>query len=493
MSVEPTSLELMQEIASRVPDVEIRDEQIEALDALRVSEEPGEDGRSLIVMAPGLGKTTVMAAHARRLLLRDPNERGIVLNDNNDILAQARDRFRQIVGPEFTYGLFNGDDRDYSELSVLFASFQVMRDWHPAFLRDEFGFGMVDESHHGSARTYRPTIDYFDFENLSGFTATPDRMDIHDIRDIFGPERYSVPLEEAIAKRKLASVDYHVIVDEIAEQRRLVDAAGDEYSFSDLDQYIFAPEREEEIVRIINEQAESLPEVRRLIFCRSKEHADRYATYFPDAAAFHSSLSRKVRREILERFKTNELKTVVAVDAMNEGIDIPDANQVALLRYTGSKRIFLQQLGRGLRRTPTKKRVQVLDFVGNSDHLLEVDRLWRNVAALSREQYAADYGTFEIGLNTIEFSDSARNVLHILREVSNRVYNPGQTVPEGSVRLTAIARHYHMSVAATKAVMGNLQIQPGVFPTQAGSEILYVSEAEADRIGRSLIKLFRGK
>ncbi len=486
-----SSIELLQEIQTRVPEIEIRDEQVQALDALQDSEEDGS-GRALIVMAPGLGKTTVMAAHARRRLLHDPSRRGIVLNDNNEILAQTHDRFQTIVGPEFSYGLFNGYGRDYSELSILFGSFQVMRNWHPAFLRDEFDFGTVDESHHGKAPTYQPVIDYFNFNHLSGFTATPDRMDIKDIRHIFGNERFSIPLEEAIAKRKLASVDYWLITDEVVDTGELMDEEGYVYSRSALDRTIFVPRRDGEITRIINEHAESLPRVKRLIFCSTIEQAERYATFFENAAPFHSGLPIKMRRQHLQHFKDNQLSTLTTVDAMNEGIDIPEATQIVFLRSTDSKRVFLQQLGRGLRKTPTKKRVQVLDFAGNCDHLLLVDRVWREIAAKGDTNIRED-GTemLEVATSSIHFNESSRRILPILRRISQRVYRPDQVVEEGSVRLSSLADSLNMTPAALKTIADSISVPLQTFPTHAGNKLPYLLPEDAERLTTAVQRIFR--
>lgn len=488
MSTEVSSLELMKEIAHRVPSVEVRDYQIEALDAIAANEEVGNQS-SLIVMAPGLGKTTVMAADTRRRLLANPEARGLFLNDNNDILNQAHERFLAIVGDEFEYGLFSGDGRDYDEVSVLFASFQVMREWHPAFLRDEFAFGIVDEGHHASADTYEPTLRYFDFDHLLGVTATPDRMDVKDIRDIFGQECYSMTLEEAIRKKLLAGVDYHIITDEVVEERRLVYDYGDTYPFKQLDRKIFVPKRDDEIARIIHEHAENLDQVRRIVFCSSIEDAANFAGCFQNGKAYHSGLSRDERRRLLDAFKQGSIDTICAVDAFNEGIDIPEANQVIFKRQTGSKRIYLQQLGRGLRKTKSKKRVQVLDFVGNAERLLMVDRVWRDAGA-NVDPDDEQLQTMDIEMSHVHFSDQAKRILPLLKRIASGVYLEGQTVPLGATRMTRLAGELDMTPAALKSIATYLKIKPELFPTKQGNDIQYISHEDAERIRRASQTLF---
>ncbi|MBP9738310.1 DEAD/DEAH box helicase [Candidatus Saccharibacteria bacterium] len=486
---ELSSLELMREINHRVPDVEIRDHQLEALDAIADNEKQGNHA-SLIVMAPGLGKTTVMAADTRRRLLKDPTARGLFLNDNNDILNQAHGRFQTIVGEEFDYGLFSGDGRNFDEVSVLFASFQVMREWHPAFVPDEFKFGAVDEGHHASADTYEPTLRYFDFDHLLGVTATPDRMDVKDIRDIFGTECYSMTLEEAIRQRLLANVDYHIITDEVVEDRRLIDDYGDEYPFSQLDRKIFVPKRDDEIARIIKEKSEKIKgKVKRIVFCSSIEDVINFSEYFENGAAYHSGLSRTERIRTLDSFKTEDgIDTICAVDAFNEGIDVPDANQIIFKRQTGSKRIYLQQLGRGLRRTPAKTRVQVLDFVGNAERLLMVDRVWRDAGVIESEEELLQ--TTEIDMSFIHFSEQAKRILPLLRSIAHGVYLEGQTVPLGATRLSRLANELDMTPAALRTVATYLKITPESFPTKKGNQILYFKHEDAERIRRASKTIF---
>ncbi len=490
-----TSLELMQEIKHRVPWVDIKDEQLEALDALDCDEKAGKPA-SLTVMAPGTGKTIVMAADLRRKLLSNPSSRAIFLNDNNDILGQARQTFEEIVGPEFSYGTFGGDGRDYDELSVLMVSFQVMRLWRDAFLPDEFAYGYVDEGHRGYATTYKPTIDYFNFAHLAGFTATPDRMDIKDIRDIFGEESYSLPLEKAIARRLLAAVDYYVYMDEIAETGLVIDIEGNEYSTGQLNKTIYVPKRDEEIADIIKYKGAELDDRKTIIFCRSVEHALRMAELFNDGVAWHSLMSRKMQKDVLAGFKANEFGTLVTIDKANEGIDIPNTTQVVFLRETGSKRIFLQELGRGLRKTKggyedgvkikPKQRVQALDFVGNHDRPMMVDRVWRDIAREVGAIRDDESEIFEVDVNRVHFDQTSLKLLPVLRKIASKVYSPGQAdVPFGSVRVSTLANELSMSRGAMKAVITDVDAYVGEFPTLKGQTVAYVSFEDAERIRRA--------
>jgi len=484
-----SSREIMEEIHHRVPDIEVRDEQIEALDKIYENEQAGNPA-SLISLPPGLGKTIILAADTRRRLLQNPTDRGLFLCDNNDIINQAHETFEQIVGQEFSYGLFSGDGRNYDELSMLFGSFQVMREWRQAFFQDEFGFGIVDESHHSKATTYEPTLDYFDFSHLLGATATPDRQDTRDIRDIFGNECYKLTLEEALARRLLAAVDYHIVTDEIVETGVVQDVEGYFYNLKDFNQSVFVPRRDDEIVRIAKRYAEKIKNPKTIGFCRSIEHATVMAEAFGDAAAYHSDLPRNQQRDILKRFRNGELKAIFTVSKFDEGVDIPEANQILFLRATGSKRVFLQQFGRGLRKTKTKKRVQVLDFVNNAERLLLVDRIWRDAATIARGETPVDEEVWEIDVNNITFNESSRSALRILRAINANVYRPDQAVPEGSKLAAHLARDLNMSKAALLSMATSLRIEPQKFPTQRGSEVPYFLSDDVERIIRERIRRF---
>lgn len=461
---ESHGLEIMREVNHRLPDIEIRDEQIDALNAI----ESNPYDRSLIVMPPGTGKTVVMAADTRWRLLQSPGSRSLFLCDSNDILNQANETFQAVVGPEFSYGLFSGDGRDYDELSVLFASFQVMRAWREAFLFDEFAYGVVDECHHGKAPTYEPTLDYFAFDHLLGATATPDRFDIKDIRDIFGYERYSLSLEEAIARKILADVDYFVITDEIVDSGIVTDDSGERYTAGSLNKTVFAPYRDETIVEIAKKYGEKIENPKTLGFCKSIEHAERYAELFGNAAALHSGLSRSKQRQLLQQFKDNEIKALFTVDKLNEGVDVPDANQVLFLRGTDSKAVYLQQLGRGLRKTKAKQKVQVLDFVNNAERLLMVDRMWREVASIAEADMPDEQEMIDIATSRVHFDERSRHALEVLRSISNDVYRPDQEVPEGSERVSQLARQLNVTRAAMMAIASSIEIEPVEFPTRRG-------------------------
>lgn len=423
-----STLTLMEGLQELHPELEVREEQLECLDAIQEARVGGQK-RALVQMATGLGKTTVVAADIKRFLADRPDARVLFLCHQNDILTQARERFENILGADYTYGNFTGESQDYHEVTCLFASLQAMRNWRYAFLETEFDYVVVDESHHGKAETYEPTLQYFQPEFMLGVTATPDRHDLKNIREIFGEEIYRLSLEEAIARDLLASVDYDVITDEIIETQILKDLRGKRLNLRQLDRTIFIPKRDEEIVRIIHEKAGEIDSPKRIVFCKSIEQAEEYAQYFDRAAPLHSGIPKWQQDRYIAMFRNGELDTLLTIDMFNEGIDIPDANQVVFLRSTKSKTVFLQQLGRGLRRAPNKNLVQVLDFVANCDRLIMLDQVWSDIMHYTNElDPSLSLQAMRIDIGEVHFSEAAREILDILAELesANSIYSNWQ-------------------------------------------------------------------
>jgi len=329
--------------------------------------------KALVVMATGLGKTVVSAFDVQRLLTEAPG-RVLYLCHQNDILRQARETFEEILGDSYSYGYFHGTEKHLHKVDVLFASFQTMATWRDAFHRDEFRYVVVDEVHHAHAATFRPTVEYFTPEFLVGLTATPERADGLDITELFGKPVYELGLFKALAQDHLCEVDYRVMTDEI-QNAGVLDTPAGKLSIAELNRTIFIPKRDEEIVRIIGEKVKEVQNPRVIVFCNSIAHAERMAALMPHAAVVHSKLKHDEKRRRLDAFRRGDVDTVLTVDMLNEGIDIPQANVIVFLRSTGSKTVFLQQLGRGLRKALGKLKVLVLDFVANCERIEMIDEL----------------------------------------------------------------------------------------------------------------------
>lgn len=330
-------------------------------------------------MASGLGKT-ISAASILKVWSRRTRKHTLFLCHENRILDQACVEFRRVLDDKVTYGTFHGEKKDETDRDIVFASFQTMHRHVRKFRPDEFDCLIVDESHHGKAPTFEEVINYFQPQDwVLGITATPDREDEHDIRDIFGHEVVNIPLEIGIANGWLTPLEYRLITDNI-DTAKLKQIAADvlqgrkRISIRDLNELLFIEARDEEVVAEINRYSG-----KGIIFCESVAHAEHFLQFLPDARTYHSQKTREENRSTLEMFRRGEIEFIIVVDKLNEGIDIPDAERIVFLRVTDSKRIFLQQLGRGLRKAPGKEKVIVLDFVGNCNRLQQVKEIIERV------------------------------------------------------------------------------------------------------------------
>lgn len=390
------------------------DYQAECLDRIEEVRRKGKKS-ALVVMASGLGKTVTAALDVKRWLQKHGG-RLLYLCHQNDILEQARTTFESLLGSKCTYGFFHGEEKTRRRVSCLFASFQTMKKRRDGFQKKEFPYIVVDESHHGLAPTFQPTLDYFQPEFLLGVTATPDRRDLQDIREIYGKEVYSLELEDALARGLLTPVSYRLVTDELQNLKMFETPIG-RLSIKQLNKSLFVPRRDEEIVHVIQRYVSKIPNRRIMIFCPSVAYCDRLATHLPGSFAIHSRLSFFEQRKRLDAFRKGLVDTVLVVDKFNEGIDIPEANIIVFLRSTASRMLFYQQLGRGLRRLRGKERTLVLDFVGNCERLELVHNLWVAVRKVQITKIREKRETFSVDVGKVRFTVVAKRVLNVLEKI----------------------------------------------------------------------------
>jgi len=346
--------------------------QQQAMDAIERARRSGPS--ALVVLAMGLGKTAVSAFWVRDRLAESPG-RVLWLCHDTEILRQARSTFETIVGPRRSYGFFHGSEKHLHSVDVLFASFQTMATRRTSFDPAEFRYVIVDEAHHAAAPTYLPTIRYFRPEFLLGMTATPERADGQPVTAVFGQPVMRMDVPEAIAHGHLARIDYRLMTDEIVNTGVLATPAG-QLSAAKLNRSIFLPMRDEKIISIIVGKTAGIEHPHIVVFCHSVSHAERMATLMPGTGVvLHSRLSAEEKHRRMTAFRTGAAATVFVVDMFNEGIDVPEVNVLVFLRSTASETIYLQQLGRGLRKAPGKTQVLVLDFVANCERITMITKL----------------------------------------------------------------------------------------------------------------------
>ena len=331
--------------------------------------------RALAVMATGLGKTALAAFDVEQFS-QGRKIKVLYICHQTSILEQAQPTFSAVLGTGWSYGFLHGARKDF-EVDVLYATFQTMRNYLNHFHPEYFDYIVVDESHHVHAETYLPTILYFNPKFLLGITATPEREDLLDIREIFGKEAVSITLERALARGYLTRVEYLVLTDDIDES--VFNELPGKLTVKEIGRRVFIPKRDDEIANIVLVRMGKLENPKVAIFCSSINHCEAIAALLPGSRMYHSSMHIDEQKESLEWFKATKKGILITIDMLNEGVDVPDINILVFLRSTDSLRVFLQQLGRGLRKIEGKDFVLALDFVGNVGRLQMLKELEKRI------------------------------------------------------------------------------------------------------------------
>lgn len=340
--------------------------QVEALYALKNFRREGLD-KGLIVAATGIGKTFLAAFDSRDF------KRILFIAHRDEILSQAEHSFK-CVRPALTTGHFNGSRKD-TDADIIFASVQTLG--NPAYLEngpfapEAFDYLIIDEFHHAVSDSYQHIIDYFKPRFLLGLTATPERLDNQDVFALCDYNVvYEVRLKEAINRGWLVPFRYYGIYDALDYDQ--VDFRNGQYDSEQLAELASVNKRG----NLIFKHYAKYGSRRALGFCINRRHALYMTAYFRGqgisccavisgtVSAEHRELSRE-RETAISELKTGQLQVIFSVDMFNEGLDIPELDMVLFLRPTQSPIVFLQQLGRGLRKSRGKTHVKVLDFIGN--------------------------------------------------------------------------------------------------------------------------------
>lgn len=329
--------------------------------------------KNLVVSATGTGKTMIAAFDFREVRRKNPSATFLFLAHREEILRRSREAFRGVLKDENFGDLWVGGEVP-SDPRSLFLSVQMAaaKNITRHFPKDFFDYIVVDEFHHASAATYADLLQHFTPKILLGLTATPERMDGEDILVFFGGHMAcELRLPEAIAQNLLCPFQYFGVADP-ADLSHLKWTRGG-YEGSELTElYVFSREiakkRADYIVRALDRTVTDLAQTKALAFCVSKEHARFMAEHFQasglKALALTADTPAALRQSARKDLEQGRLNILCVVDLYNEGVDIPAINTLLFLRPTQSLTIFLQQLGRGLRHSPGKDCLTVLDFIG---------------------------------------------------------------------------------------------------------------------------------
>ena len=339
--------------------------QVGFIESLQNIRQAGEQ-RALLISATGTGKTYASAFALREA---DP-KRVLFLVHREQIAKQAIESFRRVFGRTKTFGLLSGNSKRYDE-DYLFATMQMMakEETLSKYQKTEFDVIIIDEVHRAGASSYQRIMGYFEPQFWLGMTASPERTDGFDIYHLFDHNiAYEIRLQQALEEDLLCPFHYFGITEMEIDGEVFDDTTGMR-NFS----YLICDERVEYILEKAKYYGYSGDRVKGLIFCSRKEEAKELSKKFNEkgyqTAFLCGEHSQEERERCIERLtsddSTDYLDYIFTIDIFNEGVDIPEINQVIMLRPTESPVVFIQQLGRGLRKADGKKYVVILDFIGN--------------------------------------------------------------------------------------------------------------------------------
>ena len=325
--------------------------------------------RGLLIAATGTGKTYA-SAFVIKYLEFEANKI-IYITHREEILLQAMKSYQKVLGDKYSMSLFSGNTKNSfnRDADIVFATHALMikKENLELWDKDHFDIVIIDEVHKVGENRYQDIINYFNPKFLFGMTATPDRMDGYDLYDLFDHNIiHEIRLDEALNNDMLVPFDYFGITDIFA------DGLENEGSFNE----IVSDERAQHIIKMSDYYGYSGDYLKGLIFVPKRkfgvELAIKLNALNKKAKFIDGETSQSERIETIKRLKREDLKDpddyldyIITVNIFNEGIDIPEVNQVIFLRPTESSIIFIQQLGRGLRKYNNKDRLVILDFIGN--------------------------------------------------------------------------------------------------------------------------------
>lgn len=373
--------------------------------------------KGLIISATGTGKTYLAALDVKNY---NP-KRFLFVAHREQILKKSLDSFHKVLGGDkkTNYGILSGNNKN-TDAKYLFATVQTLSKAENLnqFKRDEFDYILIDEAHHVGSKIYGKLLDYFTPDFLLGMTATPERSDDKNIYELFDYNvPYEIRLQEALEEEMLVPFHYIGVSDYTYNGEVIDDNTNLKYLVS------------EERVKYVVEQSKYYgydgDVLHGLVFVSRKEEADEIAKLLTKNGYPSQMLSgedsQEQREQAIEKLKNGELTYLVTVDIFNEGIDIPFINQVIMMRKTESVIVFVQQLGRGLRKAQGKEYLTVIDFIGNYKNNYLIPVALTGDQSRTREGIREHVETGQIeGLSTINFELVAKKrILKQLRGKKN--------------------------------------------------------------------------
>lgn len=380
---------------SVIPAFELRafqfqEEILERLSAERVEAEPPH--RQLVVAATGTGKTMI-AAFDYQQQVREAGGRYptlLFVAHRREILQQSVDAFRAVLRDQNFGDLLDGQTSP-SQTDHLFVTIQTLyqRRWIEQQDPAAYEYAVIDETHRSAATSYQGLLDHIRPHILLGLTATPERADGEDILRYFnGRISAEIRFPDAINRRLVVPFHYYGVTDSVDYHGLHWERGG--YRISEVDNLVTGNDvRARAVVDQCQKRLRDIHQARGLGFCVTVAHAEFMADFFQrsgvPALALSAESQKSVRDDAQRRLRERSINFIFTVDLYNEGVDIPEVDTILFLRPTESLSVFLQQLGRGLRLTPDKDYVTVIDFVGRMHRNFRFDRRLRAMLTDSAE------------------------------------------------------------------------------------------------------------
>ena len=365
---------------------------------IRVALELGK--RALAVLATGLGKTVVAGEVIHAHLDEHPDDDVLVVAHTKELVAQLERALWKHLPKQVSTQILTGDKRPPSLSGVTCATVAsavkaVEDGYRPSLV-------VVDEAHHvGETGHFQQLLDMLPEAGQVGVTATPWRGDSYNVSERFGEPVFRMGIADGMAAGYLAQVDYRLLVDEDIDWEDIARASRQGLTVKDLNSRLYLPQRDESIVESLREVWDRTPGPRAIVFSRTINHAEEFAQLLRErgwqrAEALSNRQSKRQRNVLMSEFADGRVPIITAVDVLNEGVDVPDVNILCFLRVTHSRRIFIQQLGRGLRLRPGKERVTVLDFISDIRRVAATRKLEETIEAQEKRLRERDIERLQV-------------------------------------------------------------------------------------------------
>ncbi|AIM16968.1 putative Type IV methyl-dependent restriction enzyme BstXORFCP [Bacillus sp. X1(2014)] len=386
--------------------------------------------KGLVISATGTGKTYLSAFDVRRFRPK----RMLFIVHREQILQKAKEDYKKVLGGiESDFGILSGTSKQ-TNAKYLFATIQSIskEETLAQFDSKEFDYILIDEVHKAGAQSYQKVIDYFNPDFLMGMTATPERTDDYNIFELFDYNiAYEIRLQEALEEDMLCPFHYFGVTD-LEYNGELIDETA-------VLSKLVTEERVNHILEKIHYYGFSGEKVKGLMFCSWKEEAKKLANAFNEkglrTVALVGDHSQEERDRRVKQLEEGLLDYIITVDIFNEGIDIPSVNQVVMLRQTQSSIIFIQQLGRGLRKHPTKEFVTIIDFIGNykNNYLIPIALSGDKSHNKDKLRRCIKDTSYIKGVSTINFEEIAKK--QIFKAINNSNLTALKVLKEAFVEL----------------------------------------------------------